>query len=315
VTTVVGGDRIVDGFSLGRDGRTVAFSASWLTDPHEVYVTSSSGRAEPRRVSAANDEARRLLRFPEVRRVSHTAPDGYEIESFLCLPPGAARSLPLVMDVHGGPHGSHPLPTMPLAASFLTGRGFAVLLPNPRGSSSYGREFLRANHQDWGGKDYEDLMGAVDAVVASGVADAKRLYVQGYSYGGYMSAWIIGQTDRFRAAAVGAPVIDMVSMEGTCDVPGFVTYEIAGPAWESPELLRARSPLAHLGNVTTPTLINHWEGDLRCPIGQADQLFHALLTRGVETVFLRYPGGAHGLRTPSQVADRLERIGDWFASH
>ena len=315
VTPVVKGDQMVDSLSLSNDGKMLAYSASWLTQPHEIYVTTLGGRGRARTVSCANEEARMTLRFPEVRRVSHTSPDGYAIEAFLCLPANASGKLPLVLDVHGGPHAAHPLPNVGLPAAVLTGQGFAVLFPNPRGSSSYGREFMQASHQDWGGRDYDDLMGSVDAVVEAGIADPKRLYVQGYSYGGFMTAWIIGHTDRFRAAAVGAPVIDLVSMEGTSDIPGFITHEFTGPAWESPELLRKHSPLTYLSKVKTPTLINHFEGDLRCPIGQADQLFHALLSRGVDSVFVRYPGGAHGVRMPSQVADRLQRISDWFSSH
>lgn len=311
----VGGDRTVDSFSLGPDGKTFVYSTSWFGSPHEIELATLGSKSAARVVSNANEAARTELLLPSAKRITHTTADGLEIEAFLCLPSKPSRKLPLVMDIHGGPHAAHPLPTAQLNSAILTAAGYAVVFPNPRGSSGYGRDFMRANHQDWGGGDYEDLMGCVDALIADGTADPDRLYVQGYSYGGYMSAWIIGQTDRFRAACVGAPVVDLVSMEGTSDVPGFMTHEFMGPAWEAPQLLRERSPITHLSRVKTPTMINHWEGDLRCPIGQADQLFHALLTQGVDTVMVRYPGGAHGLRTPSQMVDRFERILSWYDEH
>jgi dipeptidyl aminopeptidase/acylaminoacyl peptidase len=188
-------------------------------------------------------------------------------------------------------------------------------MPNPRGSQGYGEQFALACVEDWGGKDYEDLMAGVDEVVRRGVADPDRLYVGGYSYGGYMSFWVVGHTDRFRAAAVGAPVTNMVSMFGEGDIPHFDVFEMGGTPWDEPETYRFRSPVTYLASVKTPVLLLHWEGDLRCPIGQSEEVFQGLKMLGQEVEFVRYPGGSHGGRTPSQAVDHIKRTLAWYDAH
>jgi dipeptidyl aminopeptidase/acylaminoacyl peptidase len=147
------------------------------------------------------------------------------------------------------------------------------------------------------------------------VADPDRLYVGGYSYGGFMTSWTVGQTDRFRAALIGAPVSDHISMFGTTDIPHFSVYEHEGDPFDNEKALRDRSPVTYLPNVKTPVLLVHWEGDLRCPIGQSEQIFQGLKMLGKKVEFVRYPGGSHGVRTPSQSVDEMQRRLDWYNRH
>jgi dipeptidyl aminopeptidase/acylaminoacyl peptidase len=191
-----------------------------------------------------------------------------------------------------------------------------VVYANPRGSSSYGRDFATAVYGDWGGEDYLDLMAVMDAVLERPYCDADRQGVRGYSYGGYMTAWIIGQTDRFRAAVCGAPCFDLESFWGTSDIGArFGHRQFGGPAHDVPEWYEQHSPSSHAHRATTPTLIIHGEADERCPIGQGEQMFVALKQAGVEVEFARYPGGSHlffATGPPEQRLDALQRTLAWF---
>ena len=160
-------------------------------------------------------------------------------------------------------------------------------------------------------------MAGVDEMERRGVADPERLYIGGYSYGGFMSCWTAGHTGRFQATVVGAPVSNQVSMFGTGDIPLFDIHEIGGTPFENPEEWRERSPVTYLANVETPILLVHHEGDLRCPIGQSEEIFQGLKVLGKEVEFVRYPGGFHTYNThaPSQIVDRTKRTIDWYNSH
>src|SRR5437867_2961490 len=201
-----------------------------------------------------------------------------------------AKKWPLVLEIHGGPHTAY-------GHSFfhefhvLAGRGYAVLLTNPRGSHAYGQRFVEACVGDWGGKDYEDLMAGVDHVLALGWVDPKRLYVTGGSYGGVMTNWIVGHTDRFRAAVTQRSISNNISAFGTSDIGWHFWEHEMGDAtpWQEGEKLIFRSPLTYVTNVKTPLLILHAERDLRCPIEQAEQLFTALKVLGKEAVLVRFP--------------------------
>jgi dipeptidyl aminopeptidase/acylaminoacyl peptidase len=319
---VLTGDRRVGAFTFTKDERRIVFVATWVGEPSEIYVATlrRDGRvSNERRVTDANNELRSTVALAGARRITSTAPDGTESESFVVVPPAGGRAKPpLVLDVHGGPHGWHPgtFTTTWAITQTLAGAGNAVLLCNPRGSSGYGDAFLGACVQDWGGGDYDDLMAAVDRVVADRVADPERLFVWGYSYGGFMTSWIIGHTTRFKAAVVGAPVVDQLSMVGTTDIPHFAAYELGGLPWDRPEEYAKRSPLTYAPDIRTPVLLLHQEGDLRCPIGQSDELFAALKLLGREVEYVRYPGGFHALGVaPSHLVDRAARTVEWFARH
>jgi len=319
VSKVLDGERQIEGLSLSPDGKRVAFGAVWLTEPPDIYVTTLSSGTREVNLSHANDEFRETVEMGRLERMTHTAGDGTEIESFVLYPadyrPGQKR--PLATNVHGGPHSYHPGSRAWIEFQCLAAKGYIVALPNPRGSTTYGEAFNEACVRDWGGKDYEDILGAVDELVRRGVADPERLYLGGYSYGGFMTSWAVGHTNRFRAAVVGAPVSNQVSMFGTGDIPLFDMHEIGGTPQKSASEYALRSPVTYMANVETPVLLLHHEGDLRCPISQSEEIFHALKARRKEVEFVRYPGGFHTYNThaPSQVVDRVRRTIAWYESH
>ena len=245
---------------------------------------------------------------------------GYSIESWLLKPYefDESKRYPLVMTIHGGPNGAYGYAYEPVQ-QLLASNGFLVVLSNPRGSSTYGREFTLQVSEDWGGEDYQDLMAVVDKVLEQPYADPERTGIEGYSYGGYMTSWIIGQTDRFKACVCGAPCFDLESMYGTSDISHtFGELQWGGRQHESPEWYRDHSPSTFAHRATTPTLIIHGEADERCPIGQGEQMFIALKKAGCEVEFARYPNGAHGFRRmgpPPHREDLLERTLGWMKGH
>jgi dipeptidyl aminopeptidase/acylaminoacyl peptidase len=319
VEKVLDGERQIEGFSLTGAGDRLAFSAVWVTEPPEIYARSLNGRAKEVNVSHANDDLRASCDISPVERISYLSPDGWQIEAFVVYPPEYRkdRRFPLALNVHGGPHSFHPGCRAWIQFQSLAAAGYVVLLPNPRGSTTYGEAFSDACVHDWGGKDFEDIMAGVDALVENGTVDPERLYIGGYSYGGFMSSWAVGHTGRFRAAVVGAPVSNEASMFGTGDIPLFDMHEIGGLPQTNPDQYWFRSPVAYLQNVNTPVLLMHHEGDLRCPIAQSEEIFHALKLLGKEVEFVRYPGGYHTYNThaPSQAVDHARRIIDWYESH
>jgi dipeptidyl aminopeptidase/acylaminoacyl peptidase len=313
-TLVVGGERQI--LALDTTGATIAFTSVWPSAPSELSCVDIDG-SSPRQVSSANTAIRAEVRFAPLRRVRHVASDGATIESFIMYPHGYVKGTPAptVLEIHGGPHGCHPQAAMMGLYQALAGAGYVVVLPNPRGSHGYGEAFAGQCVGDWGGADFADLMGAVDALVDKGIADPARLYVAGYSYGGFMTTWTVGHTDRFAAACISAPVTNLTSMFGTTDIPFFNEFEIGGTPWDHPELYAAHSPITYLPRINTPVQLLHWDGDLRCPVGQADEVFQGLKRLGKEVQLVRYPGGFHVMRTPSQLADFVRRHLDWFAAH
>ncbi len=229
-----------------------------------------------------------------------------------------SRRYPVVLDVHGGPNGYYGFGFNAVQQCLAT-NGFLVVFANPRGSSSYGRHFTQQVIRDWGGEDYRDLMAVVDAVLERPYADRSRTGIYGYSYGGYMTAWVISQTDRFQAAVCGAPCFDLESMYGTSDIGHtFGELQWGGPPHEAEAWYRAHSPSTFAHQTRTPTLIVHGEADHRCPIGQGEQMFVALTRAGCEVEFVRYPGASHlFLRSgpPEHREDYLTRVLGWFTSH
>ena len=329
VSKVLDGERQIEGFAVSPDGRKVVFTAVWLTQPWELYAASlrdGEGRSNPRpyngrevNLSHANDDLDRGVDMGRLERMTYKAADGLEIEAFVLYPPAHkdGRPYPLAVNVHGGPHSFHPGSRAWIELQSLAAAGYVVMLPNPRGSTTYGEGFSEGVVRDWGGRDFEDITTGVDELVARGVADADRLYIGGYSYGGFMSTWAVGHTDRFRATVVGAPVSNQVSMFGTGDIPLFDMHEVGGTPLDEPGEYRARSPITYLANVNTPVLLLHHEGDLRCPIGQSEEIFQTLKVLGKEVEFVRYPGGFHTYNThsPSQTIDHAKRIVGWYNSH
>src|SRR5207244_4700045 len=252
-------------------------------------------------------------------RRAFDTPNG-KIEGWVIAP--AATPAPLIVDIHGGPSAFRG-DALSLGYFFkyvLASKGWAVLSLNPTGSGSYGRAHAHGIRGHWGEHDLPEQLAAVDALVKDGIADPARLAVAGYSYGGFMTTWTIAHSDRFRAAVVGAPVADQESFHGTSDIGlWFAAFELNADFPGDRETLRKYSPLTYVDRITTPTLIVHGEADDRCPIGQGEQLFAALLASGrTETELVRYPGGSHLFiedGRPSHRVDYNQRIVDWVTRH
>jgi dipeptidyl aminopeptidase/acylaminoacyl peptidase len=246
--------------------------------------------------------------------------NGVTVEAWLLKPPDfdPDKKYPVVLDIHGGPNGFYGY-GFNAFQQLLASNGFVVVFANPRGSGSYGGEFARMVWCDWGGEDYFDLMAVLDRALEEPFTDADRTGIWGYSYGGYMTAWTIAHTDRFKAAVCGAPCFDLESMYGTSDIAhAWGQTQWGGRPHEASEAFAAHSPSTFAHRTRTPTLIMQGENDERCPIGQGEQMFVALAQAGCEVEFARYPGGAHAmLRTgpPSHRADFLERVLNWFTEH
>ena len=314
----VGAHQVVS-WSLDDSRRRFAAIVATATDPGNLFVGDVGGPM--RKATCLNDELLASRYIAEPERVEFTGADGWEIEGWLMKPRDfdPAKKWPLVLEIHGGPHTAY-------GHSFfhefhvLAGRGYAVLLTNPRGSHAYGQRFVEACVGDWGGKDYEDLMAGLDHALALGWIDPKRLYVTGGSYGGFMTNWIVGHTDRFRAAVTQRSISNNISAFGTSDIGWHFWEHEMGDAtpWRDAEKLIFRSPLSYVTNVKTPLLILHAERDLRCPIEQAEQLFTALKVLGKEAVFVRFPEDNHDLTRggkPKHRAEHARRIADWFDAH
>ena len=249
-----------------------------------------------------------------VRRGDH------EIDAWLFFPPDfdPARRYPVILDIHGGPHGFYGYRFNATQQALAT-NGYLVVAANPRGSSSYGRRFAAAVVGDNGGEDYRDLMAVLDATLERPYADRDRSGIWGYSYGGYMTAWTLGQTDRFKAAVCGAPRFDNVSAYGSADAgPLLAGYQMGGTPWEQRERYADRAPATRAHTIRTPTLIIHGEADERCPLNQGEQFFNTLMEVGCETEFVRYPNCSHGFVSsgpPEYRVDVLTRQLAWFGKY
>ena len=305
--------------SRSRDGKVIAVTMDSPDLPGEVYVTDAAF-ASFRKLTDTNPQAAGFALGP-TDVVTWKSSDGVEVEGILLKPIGfeSGRRYPLLVVAHGGPAGAftNGYRVGGLEGGQLwAGRGWAVFYPNPRGSSNYGEKFLQANVNDWGGGDYRDIMTGVDALIARGIADPDRMAHIGWSYGGYMTAWVISQTTRFKAAMVGAGLTNMASMYGTNDIPNvLVTYFGGILNKDTIPLYASRSAMSFIDNVTTPTLILHGANDERVPTGQAYELYRGLKDRGRTTELVFYPREGHGIAEYYHQKDRLTRIFDWVTRY
>lgn len=305
--------------NASRDGRTFAVTTESPRDPADVYV-ADAGFQSFTRLTTTNPHASAIaLGASEV--ITWKSTDGVEVEGVLLKPVGyePGHRAPLLVVAHGGPTGAftngYRLGGLE-GGQVLAGQGWAVLYPNVRGSTNYGETFMRANIPDWGGGDWRDLMSGVDAVIARGVADPDKLALMGWSYGGYMTAWGITQTTRFKAAMVGAGITNVWSMYGTNDIPNYLGTFFGGyPDTRTQPLYLDRSAVSHIDKVTTPTLILHGASDERVPTGQALELHRALKDRGKLTELVFYPREGHGIQEFHHQKDRLERIHAWLTKY
>lgn len=315
---ILGGpELVVRGATLA--GRRLAAVVGSPASPGEVVVLDLDQRHRTTLTAATAEALPGADLAAPVLREFATA-DGTRLPGVL-LGGGDDGPRPLLVDVHGGPHNAWTAALDPVNAhhQVLVARGWAVLLLNPRGSDGYGEAHFRGLDRAWGRADLPDVLGAVGALVAEGVADPDRLAITGYSYGGYMTCWAIGHDRRFRAAVAGGPVTDLTAFTGTSDMGvGMGADEFGWRHGEDAALLRELSPLTFADDVRTPLLLLHGEADLRCPPSQSELLFTALRTRGREAVLVRYPGGDHLFRLtgrPSHRLDYLRRLVAWVTEH
>ena len=309
----------LSGVSLNSTGTHFGFGWERLDQPVEAFI-STVAPFEPIVVSNVNGDIS-LPPLPRTEVVRWKSSDGLDIDGLLTYPNDykKGQKSPLLLIVHGGPMGVFTQifdgspGTYPIAA--FASKGYAVLRPNPRGSSGYGKTFRHANYNDWGGGDFQDVMTGVDHVIAQGIADPDRLGVMGWSYGGFMTSWAITQTKRFRAASVGAGITNVMSFTGTADIPGFLPDYFQGEYWHKFDAYRNRSAMFQIKGVSTPTLIQHGERDERVPLSQGLELYSALKRQGCTTKMIIYPRTPHGIEEPRLLLDCMNRNLDWFDQH
>jgi len=303
--------------------RADAMSFAWQTTdaPVEVHVSPISS-FEPTRLTDLHAD----VSIPAMGRtelLNWTSKDGrFEIEGLLTYPVDydPARSYPLILNVHGGPAGAYTQSFTGNAAiynvQYFADRGYAVLRPNPRGSTGYGSDFRFANVRDWGYGDMDDLMAGVDEVIDRGIAHPDSLLLMGWSYGGYMTSFAVTRTDRFKAASMGAGLPNLVSMVTTTDIGEYLVAHMGGAEfWEDYDAYERHSAIYRIANVTTPTQVIHGENDLRVPFTQGQEFYRALQRRGVPTEMIVLPRTPHGPREPKLQAEVSKVILEWFEKH
>ncbi len=316
IELIVGGRRMVLGFSVDRAGR-IAFTASTPERPTDLYF--AAGKSE-KRLSNFNDQLLSEREIAKTQAVRFKAPDGYELQGWLLRPAGfrkGRRKYPLAVNVHGGPHvmWGPSMPNLWLEWQLHAARGYAVFFSNPRGSEGYGEPHTDAIHNEWGELAMNDVLAGVEAVVGMGFVDPGRMALTGGSYAGYLTAWIVGHDHRFACAWAQRGLYNLLSWYGATDVPQLIEREFDGFAFDNVEKLWQQSPLAYVRNIRTPLAIEHQDQDYRCPIADAEQLYTALKRLKRPVVFYRYPREGHEMSRsgePQHRVDRLNRMVAWF---
>jgi len=302
--------------SVSRNG-TVAFTMTRPTHPGDVAIVRPNG--EVKRLTHLNDdllEGRALGKVKEIR--FNSSYDKREVQGWYITPPNfdPKRKYPMILEIHGGPfadYGDRFTAELQLYAA----AGYVVLYVNPRGSTSYGAEFANLIHHNYPNNDYDDLISGVDALLEKGFTDKNKLFVTGGSGGGVLTAWIVGKTDRFKAAVVAKPVINWYSFVLTADsTPFFYKYWFSGFPWDKQDEYMKRSPISLVGNVQTPTMLLTGESDLRTPISETEQFYNALKLRKIDTAMVRIPGASHGIASrPSRLMAKVAYILKWFEKY
>jgi acylaminoacyl-peptidase len=307
-------------FSISPGG-TFAFPRTRPDTMGEIVVgTTKNDSKQPLRVVAeVNDDLFRQRKLGKVTEHWYTSSkDGRDVQAWLVHPPDfeSGKQYPLILEIHGGPFANYG-GRFDLEKQLWAAQGYLVLYTNPRGSTSYGEEFGNLIHHAYPGDDFFDLDSGVDMVVKSGIADPENVFVTGGSGGGVLTCWMIGRSDRFRAAATAYPVIDWTSFTLTTDIAAFVSkYWFPGLPWDHPEHYFKRSLLSVIKNVKTPTMVITGEEDWRTPISESEMYFQALQLLGVESVLVRFPGEPHGIRRrPSHHLSKIQHIVGWFDEH
>jgi len=307
-----GGDRC----SVAEDG-TIAFCTTTWERPGELARRIPSGSVE--QLTRLNEDLLNQRQLGEVKELWVTSShDQLQVQGWYVLPPDfdPSRTYPLILEIHGGPFANYG-DRFSMELQLMAAQGYVVLYMNPRGSTSYGEAFANQIHHNYPGNDYDDLMTGVDAMIETGFIDDQHLYVTGGSGGGVLTAWIVGKTDRFRAAVVAKPVINWYSFALTADMYNyFYKYWFPGLPWEYPDEYLKRSPISLVGNVSTPTMLLTGTEDYRTPMSETEQFYQALKLRGVEALMVRVPGASHGIAArPSHLIAKVAYILKWFEKH
>lgn len=299
-------------FSVANNGR-VAFTLGSTAHPADLAVVKNK---KVSRLTQFNEDLFSYKKLGAVKELRwQSSVDQRPIQGWLVTPPDfdADKKYPLILEIHGGPFASYGS-VFSAEAQLFAAAGYVVLYANPRGSTGYGQEFANLIHHDYPNNDYHDLMSGVDAAIAEGYVDESQLFVTGGSGGGVLTAWIIGHTDRFKAAVVAKPVINWISFVLYADNPGFFyKYWFANKPWENTENYLKRSPLSYVGNVKTPTMLLTGEEDYRTPIAESEQYYAALKLQKVDAAMVRIPGSSHGIANrPSNLVAKVASILAWF---
>ena len=321
VRQITFGDCVVGAVSIADDGDTVLCTKKAPNAPDDVWsgsirVAESIRAAELKQITRLNPQLEGFS-LGEVRVIQWQSSDGLEIEGLICLPVDyqAGKTYPLIVEPHGGPRSTRDL-GFKAEWHYFSGEGFAIFAPNFRGSDGYGSDFATANFSDWGVGDYQDIMTGIDFLIEGGIADAERLVIGGWSYGGFMTAWMVTQTDRFKAAVNGCGVTNHVSMYGQTDIPSFMHLYFEGaPVSEQIGLYRRLSPMSYIHRVKTPTLILHGENDIRVPLPQSEEFYAGLKAVGVDVEFVKYPREGHSISEPRHRLDVLKRQVAWYRKY
>jgi dipeptidyl aminopeptidase/acylaminoacyl peptidase len=314
ISPVLTGERWVSSPHAAPSAGRIAYVVNQPDNPGDLHVCNWDGSGE-RRLTAVNAALFAHVELPPMQRRTFEGPNG-PVEGWVVRSTETAGASPLMVTIHGGPHSFIGNTFPALHWYILASRGWTVLALNPSGSTSYGRDFALSLRGRWGEYDLPEQLAAVDTLIAEGTADPDRLAVSGFSYGGYMTAWTTSHTGRFKAAVVGAPLINLTSAYGTSDITARNFPKSFGTTpQQDPELYRRLSPITYVDQVSTPTLILHGEADDRCPAGQGEEWYIGLLTAGKAPVsYVRYPGGSHGFAVsgrPSHRVDFHRRIVEW----
>ena len=312
------GYAVTEPFTMSAD-RRVAVVRSTPREPADVVTFAVEHPEKPARLTSLNDSLLADRNLGEVEEITYDSFDGRAMQGWIVKPPGfdSSRKYPLILAIHGGPHAMY---GVEFAHEFqaYAGRGFVVLYTNPRGSTGYGEEFGNVIHTHYPGDDFKDLMAGVDAIIARGYIDPKRLAVTGGSGGGLLTAWAIGHTDRFAAAVSQYPVTNWITQAGTAD-GGYhhAALWMKAMPWENPQQYLEHSPIFFAANFKTPTMVLTGEADLRTPIAESEELYFALKARKVDAVLVRIPDEPHGIRGahPSHRIAKMEHILGWIEKY